>query len=82
VFFDRHPVTNIVFDGYQLPNWDILIEAVKNAALVIPEARTIGWDVAIIDSGVSLIEGNHDWDKIIIEKALKRGIREQLKSYI
>lgn len=82
VLFDQHPITNVKLNGYQLPNWDILKEVVRNAALVIPEARTIGWDIAITDSGVTLIEGNHDWDKIIIEKALKRGIRCQLESFI
>lgn len=81
-FFDKHPVTNVEFNGYQLPNWDILVEVVKKAALVVSEARTIGWDVAITESGVSLIEGNHDWDKIIIEKALRSGIRKQLESYL
>lgn len=80
--FEMHPVTKIKFDGYQLPYWNMLIETVKKASLVIPSARTIGWDVAITKNGVSLIEGNHDWDKIIIEKALNRGIRRELESYI
>ncbi len=81
-FYPFHPTTNIKFDGYQLPHWPILINTIKKACYVIPQARTIGWDIAITPNGVSLIEGNHDWDKIIIEKALKRGIRKELEKYI
>ncbi|WP_372948086.1 sugar-transfer associated ATP-grasp domain-containing protein [Mariniphaga sp.] len=81
-YFEFHPVTNIKFDGYQLPHWDLLIETVKRAAMVIPEVRTVGWDVAITEKGISLIEGNHNWHKTLIEKALKKGIRKDLEKYI
>jgi hypothetical protein len=81
-FYKAHPITNIIFDGYQLPHWQMLLKKVYEACLIIPEVRTIGWDIAITEKGVRLIEGNHDWDKIIIEKALKRGIRKDLEKYI
>lgn len=80
--FSHHPVTKIKLDGYQLPNWQMVIETVKKAAYIVPLVRTVGWDVAITPKGVSLIEGNHDWDKIIIEKAIKRGIRNDLVKYL
>ncbi|MDD3080037.1 MAG: sugar-transfer associated ATP-grasp domain-containing protein [Paludibacter sp.] len=80
--FTEHPVTHVVFDGYQLPFWSKLLDTVQKACFVIPQVRTVGWDVAIRQNGISLIEGNHDWDKIIIEKALKRGIRKDLEKYL
>ncbi len=80
--FHEHPVTKISLDGYCLPHWNQVLETVKKASFVVPEVRTVGWDVAITEKGVSLIEGNHDWDKIIIEKALKRGIRKDLEKYL
>lgn len=81
-FFIKHPTTQIVLDGYSLPHWELLISTVIKASSVFPQARTIGWDVAITPNGISLIEGNHNWYKGIIEKALKRGIREDLEAYL
>jgi hypothetical protein len=81
-YFKFHPVTKMKFNGYQLPHWDLLIETIKKATIVIPEVRTVGWDVAITKKGISLIEGNHNWSKTIIEKALKKGIRKDLEKYI
>lgn len=46
--------------GFQIPNWKLVIETVKDAAAHIPSVAYIGWDVAITESGVCLIEGNHD----------------------
>jgi len=76
-----HPVTKIRFDGYQLPYWSQVLDLLKEACQVIPRVRTVGWDVAIKPDGVCLIEGNHDWDKIIIEKALKKGIKKDLELF-
>jgi hypothetical protein len=80
--FSEHPITKIKLDGYHLPHWNLVLETVTKASLMVPEVRTVGWDVAITENGVSLIEGNHDWDKIIIEKALKRGIKQELEKYL
>jgi len=80
--FKVHPITKIKLDGYPLPLWSMVIETVKKASLIIPQVRTVGWDIAITPTQVSLIEGNHDWDKIIIEKGLKRGIRNDLEKYL
>ncbi|HMN33652.1 MAG TPA: sugar-transfer associated ATP-grasp domain-containing protein [Chitinophagaceae bacterium] len=81
-YYDKHPITNIKLDGYQLPHWDLLLDNVTKAATKIPNARSIGWDVAITPEGISLIEGNNDWDKIIIEKALGKGIKKLLETFI
>ena len=81
-FFPKHPITQVVLDAYSLPHWDLLINTVKKASCIFPQARTIGWDVAITPHGLSLIEGNHDWNKLIMEKAFKRGIRKELETYL
>lgn len=46
--------------GFQIPNWAALLEFVKQAALVVPQVRFVGWDVAVKDDGFELIEANHD----------------------
>lgn len=55
-----HPGTTICMLGFQIPNWNMVIECVKKAASKIPQCRFIGWDVAITSTGVELIEGNHN----------------------
>lgn len=56
---DRHPDTNIVFKGYQIPMWNEAVKAVCEMAKLIPEVRHVGWDVAFTSKGkIELIEGN------------------------
>lgn len=54
-----HPTNGKVMLGYKIEHWDKIIEFVNKAADVIPEARFIGWDVAITDTGCEMVEGNY-----------------------
>ncbi len=56
--FEKHPDTGVEFIGYPLPMIDAAIALVKEAALVIPQMRHVGWDVAITPEGPAIIEGN------------------------
>ena len=53
-----HPTTGVKIAGYTLPRFNDVKEFVKKAAMVIPEVRYVGWDVAITETGLCLIEGN------------------------
>lgn len=53
-----HPASKHVLLGYQLPNWGGIVEYAKQLALVVPEARYIGWDIVITENGYDVIEGN------------------------
>ena len=44
--------------GYQLPMVPAAITLAKQAAMVLPQMRHIGWDVAITPEGPAIIEGN------------------------
>lgn len=57
-----HPGTNIMMLGYQVPNWQTLKKEIVIAAERIPTLRLVGWDVALTDNGIALIEGNHNPD--------------------
>ena len=57
-YYDRHPITGIVFDEFKVPLYEEAIELCKRAALVVPEVRYVGWDVAISPDGPVIIEGN------------------------
>lgn len=56
------PGTDLLMVGFKLPNYDILVRTVKEAAEKIPQVRYIGWDIAITENGVDFIEANHDAD--------------------
>ena len=73
-----HPVTRVPIDGLQLPFWPETLELVKNASLRHPQNRSIGWDVAITADGPGLIEGNHDWCKLVWQLPVRRGLKPML----
>jgi hypothetical protein len=57
-YYEKHPVTGIVFDGFKIPFYKDSVKMVKKASLLVPEIRYVGWDVAITPSGPVLVEGN------------------------
>ena len=44
--------------GYQIPMFEEAIACAKEAAMVIPQIRHIGWDIGITPDGPAIIEGN------------------------
>ena len=56
--FDVHPITGIKIKAFKVPNWEQAKDMVKEAAKLSPHVRYIGWDVAITEDGVTLVEGN------------------------
>jgi hypothetical protein len=58
----RHPVTGTPIDGFVVPYWHESIELVSAAQCRFPELRTLGWDVALTDSGPVILEANARWD--------------------
>lgn len=62
-YHDYHEVSKQKIKGFSIPYWVECINMVKKAALVVPEVRTVGWDVAITEQGPIIIEGNSKWNK-------------------
>ena len=46
--------------GMRIPMWDKVLEVVTKAAKRIPQIRYVGWDIAITNSSIEIIEGNHN----------------------
>ncbi|MDY3007204.1 hexapeptide transferase [Anaerococcus sp. AGMB00486] len=54
-----HPDSRKQIVGFKVPHWHDVVKTVKEAALLVPEVRYIGWDVVINeDYKVVLVEGN------------------------
>lgn len=56
--YKEHPLTKFKFEKVKIPYIAEAIKMVKKAALIVPEIRYIGWDVAITPEGPVIIEGN------------------------
>jgi hypothetical protein len=50
--------------------------------LVFPQIRTVGWDVAILEKDVVIIEGNPSWNKGAPQIPNNKGIKVMLEKYL
>ena len=75
---DIHPITGVSIVNFHVPFWDDVLDLVKQASLLHPENRSIGWDVVVTDDGPGLIEGNHDWCKLVWQLPVQRGLKNLL----
>ncbi len=57
--YSLHPLSGKQISGFTVPCWAEVLALVRQAALVVPAVRYVGWDVAVgADSRPRLIEGN------------------------
>ncbi len=77
-----HPVTREEIPGFKVPYWDEVLRMAKQAALVMPENRSVGWDISITEEGPELIEGNHNWCKLLWQLPVKHGLKNELTRYL
>jgi len=77
-----HPVSGIELVGYQIPLWGQCLDLVKRAALHRPENRAVGWDVVLTEKGPELLEGNHNWCKILWQIPIDTGLKHVLVKHL
>jgi len=77
-----HPVTKTEIKGFQIPFWKETLELAVNAQLLHKQNRSIGWDIAVTPEGPDLIEGNHDWCKLLWQLPVNQGMKFVLEKYI
>lgn len=77
-----HPVTGVPIVGFQVPYWKECVQLAKVAALLHPQNRSIGWDIVVTPDGPGLIEGNHDWCKLVWQLPVNRGMKNELLRYV
>ena len=79
--FIVHPNSEIQMLGYSIPHWEKLIKMINHAHTCLPQCRFIGWDVAITQDGVELVEGNHNPDYELYEFIGKSELWKDIKKY-
>lgn len=55
---ESHPLSGIIFENYEIPNYYKAVELVKKSHLMVPHFRSVSWDIAITEIGEVLIEAN------------------------
>jgi len=55
---EKHPCTNVEILGVKIPYFEEIKNMVKQAALVVPQVKYIGWDVCVTPTGPAIVEGN------------------------
>lgn len=58
IVYENHPITGTKIKGFQVPYWNDILAFAAAAARKIPDMGYIGWDVAVSQNGLVMIEGN------------------------
>ena len=77
---EKHPATDVKFDGFEIPYWDEIKNMVLEAAMVNPAVKVVGWDVAISDKGPLLIEANRRPGFDLVQMLERKGTRYMLEA--
>lgn len=75
-----HLVTGIAFDGFKIPYWDEIKKMVVEAAMVNPDVKVVGWDVAISNKGPLFVEANRRPGFDLPQVLEDRGLKEMLEA--
>jgi hypothetical protein len=66
-WYGRHPDTGMVLGRITVPHWDLVRAVVVRAAEALRPLGSLGWDVAVTEEGVVLIEANARWDVNVMQ---------------
>ena len=76
--YETHPDTGIRFAGYQLPEFQKMLDICCEMSALTPRVKCIGWDMAYTDNGWVVIEGNGMTQMIGPQIVWKRGIKSEM----
>ena len=77
-----HPGTGTKMIGFEVPNWTGLVDYIFRATQVFPTARMIAWDVAVLEDGFEMIEGNYNGDPGFMQSPSGKGKKREIIKYI
>lgn len=77
-----HPITGLSVLGFQVPFWKETLGMMQKVVFHAPENRSVGWDIAISERGPEIIEGNHNWCKLLWQLPVKKGLKAELMKFL
>jgi hypothetical protein len=75
-WFSAHPDNGAIIEGRIIPHWQKAMALAVAAHRHFADRVVIGWDIAILDDGSILIEGNANPDLDILQRFMRTGLRE------
>lgn len=80
--FISHPDSRILFKGFKIPKWELVVEACCEAAKMTDNPIT-GWDVAINSNGdLEFVEGNYAPDMDMMQTRYQAGSKKKIFALI
>ena len=80
--FVRHRATDRIVVGTQVPQWEKVVETVKEAAMLHTEIGYSAWDLAVSDDEITIIEANDQGNFDLPQCALQRGIKREYEKVL
>ena len=77
-----HPGTGTKVIGFEVPNWQDLIDFIFRATQVFPTSRMIAWEVAVLEDGFEMIEGNYNGDLGFMQSPSNEGKMRKILMYM
>ena len=74
--YEMHPTSKIRMKGFKIPNWETVIEFVRECAQNYP-LKYVAWDIAIRENDCVLIEANPNGMANVIQIAGAKGRKKQ-----
>jgi hypothetical protein len=71
-----HPNTGAQIEGRKLPLWEQTKQLAIAAHREFSDRVVIGWDIAILEDGPIVIEGNGNSDMDILQRFMRVGLRD------
>lgn len=81
-FYTTHPDTGFEMIGFTIPRWEEAMELAKKLAMVVPENRYTGWDLALTEKGWVMVEGNARGQFIGWQISLQRGFMSEINGIL
>ena len=76
------PDTGVAFKGFQLPEWEEMLQIVREMSGKLDNIRYVGWDMAYSKKGWAVVEGNGMSQMIASQFIYKKGIKEEVEGYM
>ena len=73
----KHKASGLYVLGAKVPQWKRVLDTVLKAALVHPEVGYVGWDIAVSDEKLTIIEANEVGNIDLPQCCCQRGLKEE-----
>lgn len=77
--YEVHPDSGKQIVGFTIPQWEEAVSMAKELAMVLPDVKYTGWDLALTNKGWVMVEGNNR-GQFLWQYALHRGCRSEFEA--